>query len=89
MHDLFAHHSMQLQGLIRKHEINRIHEIKGERIDIVTIRYMKKFNQCEFGARISASACDFHVDDRTETFLRRRQGGCPVSGILDISSCIM
>lgn len=74
MPDLFNQHVAQLQGMIRNHEINRIGDLKVERIDLVNVRYMEKPDQREFTALITASACDYYVDDRTEKFLRGDKG---------------
>lgn len=70
MPDLFRQHSAQLQGLVRNHEINRIDDLKIERIDLVNVRYTNKPDQREFTALITASARDYYLDDRTSRFLR-------------------
>jgi len=70
MDALFVQHSAQLRGLIRNHEINRIDDLKVERIDLVNVRYTEKADQREFTALITASARDYYVDDRTNKFLR-------------------
>jgi predicted lipid-binding transport protein (Tim44 family) len=70
MHDLFLQHTSQLQGLVRNHEINRIDELKIERVDLVNVRYTEKPDQREFTALITASARDYYIDDRTDKFLR-------------------
>jgi len=70
MPDLFNQHTAQLQGLVRNHEINRIENLKVERIDLVNVRYTEKPNQREFTALITASARDYYVDDRSGKFLR-------------------
>ena len=70
MDALFVEHTSQLQGLVRNHEINRIHDLKVERVDIVNVRYTEKSDQREFTALLTASARDFYVDDRTGKFLR-------------------
>ena len=67
---LFNQHESQLKGLVRNHEINRIDDLKGERVDIVNVRYTEKPDQREFTALISASARDYYVDDRANQFLR-------------------
>jgi predicted lipid-binding transport protein (Tim44 family) len=77
MEALFAEHSAQLQGLIRNHEINRIRDIKVERVDLVNVRYTEKEDQREFTALISASAIDDYVDDRTGKFLRGDREAAP------------
>lgn len=68
--DLFNQHTTQIQGLIRNNEINKIDNLKVQHIDIVNIRYTEKPDQREFTALITASACDYYVDDRTGKFLR-------------------
>jgi len=70
MPDLFDQHTAQLEGLVRNHEINRIENLKVERIDLVNVRYTEKPDQREFTALITASARDYYVDDRTGKFLR-------------------
>jgi predicted lipid-binding transport protein (Tim44 family) len=70
MKDLFLQHSAQLQGLARNHEINRIDDLKVEKVDIVNVRYTEKSDQREFSALITASASDYYVDDRDQKFLR-------------------
>ena len=70
MPDLFSQHTSQLQGLKRNHEINRIDNLSIERVDLVNIRYTEKPDQREFTALITASACDYYLDDRTQKFLR-------------------
>ena len=70
MPDLFRQHSAQLHGLVRNHEINRIDDLKIERIDLVNVRYTNKPDQREFTALITASARDYYLDDRTSRFLR-------------------
>ncbi len=70
MPDLFRQHSAQLQGLVRNHEINRLDDLKVERIDLVNVRYTNKPDQREFTALITASARDYYLDDRTSRFLR-------------------
>lgn len=70
MHDLFLQHTSQLQGMVRNHEINRIDNLKIERVDLVNVRYTEKPDQREFTVLITASARDYYVDDRTDKFLR-------------------
>ena len=67
---LYAQHKSQLEGLKRSHEINRIENLKVERVDLVNVRYPEKPNQREFTALVTASAQDYYVDDRNEKFLR-------------------
>jgi predicted lipid-binding transport protein (Tim44 family) len=70
MRALFLQHTIQLQGLARNHEINRIENLRVEKIDIVNLRYTEKKDQREFSALITASARDYYVDDRNQQFLR-------------------
>lgn len=70
MKDLFAQHSAQLNGLVRNHEINRIENLAIKNVDLVNIRYTEKPDQREFTALITATACDYYVDDRTGKYLR-------------------
>ena len=70
MDDLFLQHTSQLKGLVRNHEINKIANLKIERVDLVNVRYTEKPDQREFTALITASARDYYVDDRTDKFLR-------------------
>jgi len=73
MKDLFVQHSAQLDGLARNHEINRIENLKINQIDLVHVRYTEKADQREFAALITATACDYYVDDRTGKYLRGDQ----------------
>ena len=70
MPPLYAQHKSQLEGLKRSHEINRIENIKVERVDLVNVRYPEKADQREFTALVTASARDYYVDDRNGKFLR-------------------
>jgi predicted lipid-binding transport protein (Tim44 family)/uncharacterized membrane protein YgcG len=70
MRALFLQHTVQLQGLARNHEINRIDDLRVERVDIVNLRYTEKSDQREFSALITASARDYYLDDRNQKFLR-------------------
>ena len=42
MPPLYAQHKSQLDGLKRSHEINRIENLKVERVDLVNVRYTEK-----------------------------------------------
>ncbi len=66
MRALFLQHTVQLQGLARNHEINRIENLQVEKVDIVNLRYPEKNDQREFSALITASARDYYVDDRNQ-----------------------
>ena len=70
MPPLYAQHKSQLDGLKRSQEINRIENVKVERVDLVNVRYPEKPDQREFTALVTASARDYYVDDRTGKFLR-------------------
>jgi predicted lipid-binding transport protein (Tim44 family) len=70
MRALFLQHTAQLQGLTRNHEINKIDDLKVEKVDIVNVRYTEKRDQREFSALITASARDYYVDDRNHKYLR-------------------
>ena len=70
MPPLYAQHKGQLDGLKRSREINRIENLKVERIDLVNVRYPEKPVQREFTVLVTASARDYYVDDRTAKFLR-------------------
>ncbi|MGA2465903.1 MAG: polymorphic toxin-type HINT domain-containing protein [Thermodesulfobacteriota bacterium] len=74
MPDLFNQHTAQLQGMVRNHEINRIENLKVEKIDLVNVRYTEKPDQREFTVLVTASARDYYVDDRTGKFLRGDKG---------------
>jgi predicted lipid-binding transport protein (Tim44 family) len=74
MPSLFAQHAAQLRGMVHNHEINRIENLKVERVDLVNVRYMEKPNQREFTALISASARDYYVHETTGKFLRGDSG---------------
>jgi predicted lipid-binding transport protein (Tim44 family) len=70
MQALFLQHSAQLQGLARNREINRIDDLRVEKVDIVNVRYTEKSDQREFSALMTASARDYYVDDRNHKYLR-------------------
>jgi predicted lipid-binding transport protein (Tim44 family) len=70
MQALFAQQQGQVLGLVRNHEINRLEDLKVEKVDLVHVRYTEKKDQREFTALITASARDTYVDDRTGKFLR-------------------
>ncbi len=70
MQALFRQHTAQLRGMARNHEINRIDDLRVEKVDIVNVRYAEKSDQREFSALITASAVDYYVDDRNQKFLR-------------------
>jgi len=56
--------------MVRNHEINRLEDLKVEKVDLVHVRYTEKKDQREVTALITASARDIYVDDRTGKFLR-------------------
>ena len=70
MPDLYEDHSRELAGMIRNHEIDMIDGLRVDRIDLVNVRYTSKEDQREFTALITATACDYYVDDRTRKRLR-------------------
>ena len=70
MPPLFAQHRAQLDGLKKNHEINRIENVRVERVDLVNVRYTEKPAQREFAALLTASARDYYEDDRNGKFLR-------------------
>jgi predicted lipid-binding transport protein (Tim44 family) len=70
MPPLFAQHKAQLEGLKGNHEINRIENVRVERVDLVNLRYTEKPAQREFTALVTASARDYYTDDRSGKFLR-------------------
>jgi predicted lipid-binding transport protein (Tim44 family) len=74
MRALFQQHTAQLQGLVKNHEINRLDDLRVERVDIVNVRYTEKSDQREFSALITASARDYYVDDRSQKYLRGDKG---------------
>jgi predicted lipid-binding transport protein (Tim44 family) len=67
---LFAQQQGQVLGMVRNHEINRLEDLKVEKVDLVNVRYTEKKDQREFTALVTASARDTYVDDRTGEFLR-------------------
>jgi predicted lipid-binding transport protein (Tim44 family) len=67
---LYAQQQGQVLGMVRNHEINRLEDLKVEKVDLVNVRYTEKKDQREFTALITASARDTYVDDRTGEFLR-------------------
>ena len=70
MPDLFHDHSIQIAEMVRDHEINVIGDLRVDRIDLVNVRYTLKEEQREFTALITATACDYYMDDRTRKRLR-------------------
>jgi predicted lipid-binding transport protein (Tim44 family) len=70
MPDIYKNHCIQLQGMVRSHEINVIGKLFIENVDIVNIRYTYKENQREFTALITALARDYYIDDRTQEYIR-------------------
>jgi len=70
MPDLFRDHSLQIAAIARAHEINVIDHLRVDRIDLVNVRYTLKEEQREFTALITATACDYYLDDRTRKRLR-------------------
>ena len=70
MPDLFRNHSLQIAEMVRQHEINVIGDLRVDRIDLVNVRYTFKEEQREFTALITATACDYYLDDRTRQRLR-------------------
>ncbi len=70
MDSLFSQHTAQLRGLMKDHEINKIENLKIDKVHLVNVRYTEKLNQREFTALITARARDYYVDDRTGKFLR-------------------
>jgi predicted lipid-binding transport protein (Tim44 family) len=70
MRALFLQHFAQLKGLAKNHEINRIDDLRVEKVDIVNLRYTERTDQREFSALMTASARDYYVDDRNHKYLR-------------------
>ena len=70
MPDLFRDHSLQIAEMVRNHEIDVIGDLRVDRIDLVNVRYTLKEEQREFTALITATACDYYLDDRTHKRLR-------------------
>jgi len=70
MPDLFQNHSLQIAEMVRNHEINVISDLRIDRIDLVNVRYTFKEEQREFTASVTATACDYYLDDRTRKRLR-------------------
>jgi predicted lipid-binding transport protein (Tim44 family) len=70
MPDLWAQHNEQLRGLRQNHEINRLEDLRVERVDLVHLNYTDKPNGRAFTALITAWLRDTYVDDRTGAFLR-------------------
>jgi hypothetical protein len=56
--------------LRQTHEINRIEGLEVEAVDIVHVNYTEKPDHRSFTALITASARDYYVDDRDQSFLR-------------------
>jgi predicted lipid-binding transport protein (Tim44 family) len=75
MDGLYSEHCSQIKSLIHNHEINMIENLEVLSVDIVNVRYTTKESSREFTALVTASACDYYVDDRTERFLRGDRTG--------------
>jgi predicted lipid-binding transport protein (Tim44 family) len=70
MPDLFRNHSLEIAEMVRQHEINVIGDLRVDRIDLVNVRYAFQEEQREFTALITATACDYYIDDRTRQQIR-------------------
>jgi hypothetical protein len=70
MPDLYERHCLQLQGLARANEINKIDGVAVEAVDLVHVNYTDKPEERYFTALITAHARDYYVDDRNGNFLR-------------------
>jgi predicted lipid-binding transport protein (Tim44 family)/intein/homing endonuclease len=70
MPDLYEQHCLQIESLIRNHEINKLDQLNIDRIDLVNARYTEKKEQREFTALITASVRDYYVDASTGAFIR-------------------
>ena len=70
MPTLFEEHTGQLQAMRRSHEINRIENLAVEQVAIVHVRYTKRPDRREFTALITATARDYYVDARDNSFIR-------------------
>ncbi len=67
---LYDQHLAQLRSMERNHEINRIEDLRVEKVDLVHLHYTDDPSQRSFTAIITAQAKDYYVDDRTGKFLR-------------------
>jgi len=67
---LYSQHCVQIAGMIRDHEINVIDQLSIDRVNIVNVRYTFKEEHREFTALITATACDYYLDDRTRAKTR-------------------
>jgi predicted lipid-binding transport protein (Tim44 family)/sortase (surface protein transpeptidase) len=70
MPDIYKNHCLQLQEMVRNHEINVISDLHIDCIDMVNVRYTLKENQREFTSLITATARDYYIDDRSREYLR-------------------
>lgn len=70
MRDLYQQHCAQLEGLRQTHEINKIAQLTVDAVDLVQVNYTDKKEHRTFTALITATARDYYVDDRFDTFLR-------------------
>jgi len=67
---LYDQHLAQLKSMERNHEINRIENLRVEKVDLVHLHYSENPAQRSFTALITARARDYYVEDRTGRFLR-------------------
>jgi hypothetical protein len=67
---LRSRHEAQLEGLRRAHEIDRIEDLRLNRVEIVQVRYSPDSDLREFAALVDAWARDYYVDDRSGAYLR-------------------
>lgn len=70
MATLYMQYERQISGLKSNNEINILKDLKVVNVDLVNIRYTEKKNQREVTALITASARDYYVDDRNNSFIR-------------------
>jgi len=84
MPDLYAEHVAQLKGLRQTHEINRIEQLQVEAVDIVHVNYTENADHRAFTALITASARDYYVDDRDQSFRRGDDAPAALPGVLDL-----
>ena len=70
MPHMLAKHSAQLEGMKHNHEIDVVADIVIKAVDLVQVNYTHKPEARTFTALITASAADYYLDDRDNSYLR-------------------
>ncbi len=70
MRDLYLQHLTQIAQLWKDHEVDKLDDMKINKISIINVRYAGKEAQQEFTAIIDATVTDYYVDDQNGKFIR-------------------